>query len=439
VKNEKHYDVEFTEGAFVPVKYWTRGVAVEEAAKEQIRKLSHMPFLHKHVAVMPDCHHGRGSTVGTVIATKGAIIPAAVGVDLGCGMMALETTLTASELPDTLAGVRAAIERAVPAGRTNDGGPNDVGAWRAEGIPDEVQATYKQTLASGLETILAKHPKIRGRYELRSMAHLSTLGTGNHFIEVCVDERDRVWVMLHSGSRGIGNRIGTYFIEKAKEEMRRFFVNLPDEDLAYLPDGSKYFDDYMEAVSWAQDYAHVNRLLMMKATVRAIEGALGMEMLHPIGTPAWPPTQPITGLVVNCHHNYVARERHFGEHVLITRKGAVRAMAGDMGIIPGAMGRASYIVRGKGSEDAFHSCSHGAGRLMSRGEAKRRFTVADHVKATEGVECLKDASVLDETPDAYKPLTDVMAAQADLVEIVHTLRALVCVKGGGSTEPGARS
>jgi tRNA-splicing ligase RtcB len=326
-------------------------------------------------------------------------------------MIAARTSLKASDLPDSLKGIRAAIERAVPHGRTDNGGKNDRGAWHD--LPARNEDIWKRQRV-GYEQICAKHPRIdRGRH----VEHLGTLGTGNHFIEVCLDEQERVWIMLHSGSRGIGNRIGSYFISLAKEEMRRWHINLPDMDLSYLAEGSAYFDDYVEAVGWAQRYAMMNRQLMMDAVV---EGLRSVAELPPFET----------GVVaVNCHHNYVAREHHYGADVYVTRKGAVSARTGEMGIIPGSMGARSYIVRGKGNPESFHSCSHGAGRAMSRTEAKRRFTVEDHVRATEGIECRKDADVVDETPMAYKSIDAVMEAQRDLVEIVHTLKQLVCVKG----------
>jgi tRNA-splicing ligase RtcB len=393
------------------IKAWTNGVAVEPAAVQQLRNIASLPFIHKWVAVMPDVHVGIGATVGSVIPTLGAIIPAAVGVDIGCGMMAVRTTLDASDLPDSLHEIRTAIESAVPHGRTDNGGRNDRGAWRH--LPAAVGTAWA-TLKPDYDTIVAKHPRV-GRGV--AAEHLGTLGTGNHFIEVCLDEADHVWFMLHSGSRGVGNRIGRYFIELAKQEMRRWYVNLPDQDLAYLSEGSVGFDDYVEAVHWAQSYARTNRELMMEAIV----GAVASTGLVP----------PFTANLeaVNCHHNYVAREHHYGQNVLVTRKGAVRARLGDLGIIPGSMGAASYIVRGLGNPESFTSCSHGAGRAMSRTEARRRFTVEDHVAATAGVECRKDADVIDETPAAYKPIDAVMRAQADLVEVVHTLRQVVCVKG----------
>ena len=393
----------------VPIKAWIKGVPIEDAAAQQLRNVARLPFVFKHVAAMPDVHWGMGATVGSVIATKGAIVPAAVGVDIGCGMAAAMTGLTAADLPDSLAAMRSAIEAAVPHGRTDNGGKNDRGVWGEGG------AGIDGELAAGLAAIVAKEPKL-GRAAQRAPAHAGTLGTGNHFIEVCLDEADRVWVMLHSGSRGIGNAIGSRFIELAKAEMRRWFVNLPDQDLAYLPEGSQHFDDYVEAVGWAQDYARANRELMMRATVAAMQVSLGRMFEAGV-------------VAVNCHHNYVSRERHFGENVLVTRKGAVRAREGDLGIIPGSMGAKSFIVRGKGNPESFMSCSHGAGRKMSRAAAKKAFTLADHAAATAGVECRKDEGVLDETPGAYKAIDDVMAAQEDLVEIVHTLRQVLCVKG----------
>jgi tRNA-splicing ligase RtcB len=393
------------------VKAWTDGVEFEESARKQVENLANLPFVHRHVAVMPDVHAGIGATVGSVVPTIGAIIPAAVGVDIGCGMIATRTNLVASDLPDNLHAMRSAIEAAVPHGRTDQGGANDRGAWG--NVPAWVGTVFKNTLDESYCRITDKHDKLAHRGVL---SQLGTLGTGNHFVEVCLDEKQRVWIMLHSGSRGVGNRIGSYFIEKAKEEMRRWYINLPDIDLAYLPEGSDLFNDYVEAVDWAQNYALHNRIIMLEATADAMETVLGRRV-------------DIGVLAVNCHHNYVEKEHHFGKNVWVTRKGAVRARQGDLGIIPGSMGARSYIVRGKGNADSFHSCSHGAGRKMSRGEAKRRFSIADHEVATAGVECRKDADVVDETPAAYKDIDAVMAAQADLVEVVHTLKQVLCVKG----------
>lgn len=397
----------------VPIKAWTKGVALEKEAHQQLINVAKLPIIFKWIAVMPDVHWGMGATVGSVIPTKGAIIPAAVGVDIGCGMVAARTSLKAEDLPEDLKEIRSNIEQAVPHGRTADGGPGDRGAW---GEPPHEQLKAWRHLNPTFKDIVEKHPKIGGK-RVNHVNHLGTLGTGNHFIELCLDQSNDVWIMLHSGSRGIGNRIGTYFIELAKEDMAKHVKDLPDKDLAYLKEGSQHFDDYVTAVSWAQDFARTNRQLMLEAVVEALAMSKGV------------PPFTITSEVVNCHHNYVTQEEHYGEKVLVTRKGAVRAAKGDMGIIPGSMGAASFIVRGLGNPESFNSCSHGAGRAMSRGAAKKKFTVDDHVKATAGIECRKDVDVIDETPAAYKPIADVMDAQKDLVEVVHQLRQIVCVKG----------
>ena len=392
------------------IKAWTQGVPVEDKAIEQLRNTASLPFIHHHIAVMPDVHLGLGATVGSVVPTHRAIIPAAVGVDIGCGMMAVQTTLSASDLPDSLAAVRNAIELVVPHGRTHRGGAGDRGAWHD--VPAATGAVWGEQLAADYARIGEKHPKLGKGNDLN---HLGTLGTGNHFIELCLDEADKVWILLHSGSRGVGNRIGTYFIELAQKEMQRFFITLPDRNLAYFAQGTEHFDDYVEAVGWAQRFARLNRELMMAAVVRALASEL--------------PPFSLGELAVNCHHNYVEREHHFGENVWVTRKGAVRAREGDLGIIPGSMGARSFIVRGKGNPDSFCSCSHGAGRVMSRTAARKRFTVEDQVRETAGVECRKDIDVIDEIPLAYKSIDAVMAAQADLVDVVHTLKQVVCVKG----------
>ncbi|MBL8151103.1 MAG: RtcB family protein, partial [Blastocatellia bacterium] len=325
--------------------------------------------------------------------------------------MAVQTSLNARDLPDNLFNIRAAIENAVPHGRTNNGGKNDRGAWAS---PPETHLNAWNNLTPRYNKIIEKHPKIgRGN----DLSHLGTLGTGNHFIEICLDEDYSVWFMLHSGSRGVGNRIGSYFIELAKEDMRKWFINLPDQDLAYLPAGTEHFDDYFEAVNWAQEYAFTNRQVMMQSVIKAVrESGEVPEFVAEIQS-------------INCHHNYVAQEEHYGENIFVTRKGAVRAKAGDMGIIPGSMGAKSYIVRGLGNAESFNSCSHGAGRAMSRNAARKMFTVEDHIAATKGIECRKDAEVIDETPGAYKDIDAVITAQADLVEIAHTLRQVLCVKG----------
>lgn len=405
-----NYDV-LQEGNSAPIKMWTQGVPVEEEAKKQLLNAANLPFIYKWMAAMPDVHLGKGATIGSVIPTKGAIIPAAVGVDIGCGMIAVKTSLVASDLPDNLAPLRAAIERAVPHGRSVGRGRRDEGSW--ENPPPEADAAWS-LLVDDFKIITDKYPRLKNT---NNHKHLGTLGTGNHFIEVCLDETQQVWFMLHSGSRGVGNAIGEHFIALAKKDMERWFINLPDKDLAYFAEGTEHFDDYFFAVEWAQRFAKQNRELMMQNVIKAVR-----SLIH----------KPFTAdmLAVNCHHNYVAREKHFGaNNVLVTRKGAVSARKDELGIIPGSMGACSFIVRGLGNEESFHSCSHGAGRSMSRNEAKRRFTMEDHAKATEGVECRKDADVVDETPAAYKPIEAVMHAQRDLVEVVHTLKQVVCVKG----------
>ncbi|MBC3452551.1 RtcB family protein [Pseudomonas mosselii] len=391
-----------------PIKLWTDGVPVEDDARKQLMSTAKMPFIFKHLAVMPDVHLGKGSTIGSVIPTVGAIIPAAVGVDIGCGMIAARTSLHARDLPDNLHGLRTAIEKAVPHGKTF--GRRDQGAW--DNVPNQADQVWSG-LAGRFKAITDKHPRLE---KTNNRQHLGTLGGGNHFIEVCLDEADRVWFMLHSGSRGVGNAIGNLFIELAQADMRQHMVNLPDRDLAYFEEGSRHFADYVEAVEWAQDFARHNRELMMQAVVAATRKVLGKPFEASLEA-------------VNCHHNYVQKEQHFGREVLVTRKGAVSAQKGQLGIIPGSMGAKSFIVRGLGNEEAFCSCSHGAGRVMSRTKAKSRFTVEDQQRATAHVECRKDKDVIDEIPMAYKDIDAVMQAQRELVEVVHTLRQVVCVKG----------
>ena len=390
---------EISEG-LVPVKVYTG--EIEPAARLQLVNISKLPVVHHHVAAMPDVHLGIGATVGSVIPTKQAIIPAAVGVDIGCGMMAAQLSLTAKDLDEaSLRKVFNQISRDVPVGF----GQHDDGRDAAK--------RFKKDLTR----IMQKHPGIGKRVGRKShwAQQLGTLGGGNHFIEICLDESDRVWVMLHSGSRGIGNAIGTYFIELAKKDAEKNNVALPDRDLAYFPEGAQHFDDYVEAVGWAQDYARANREEMMDLVLDALHRHL--------------PPFDVTGAAVNCHHNYVERETHYGEKVWLTRKGAIRAGAGDLGIIPGSMGARSYIVRGKGSPESFHSCAHGAGRRMSRNAAQKQFSLKDLEEQTQGVVCRKDKGVIDEIPGAYKNIDEVMANQSDLVEVVHTLKQVVCVKG----------
>jgi len=387
----------------VPVKIYTG--EIEPAARAQLVNVSKLPIVHHHVAAMPDVHLGIGATVGSVIPTLHAIIPAAVGVDIGCGMMAARLSLSADRLDErVLKKTFDQVSRDVPVGFAQHGDRD---------VRDHAAKRFKKQLGS----ILEKHPGIQKRKGKKSSwAHqLGTLGGGNHFIEICLDESGQVWVMLHSGSRGIGNAIGTYFIELAKKDALKNNVHLPDADLAYFPEGAQHFDDYVEAVGWAQDYARANREEMMDLVLEAMRRHL--------------PAFEVTGAAVNCHHNYVERERHFGEEVWLTRKGAIRARAGELGIIPGSMGARSYIVRGKGAAESFHSCAHGAGRKMSRNAARKAFSLEDLRTQTEGVVCRKDKGVLDEIPGAYKNIDEVMANQSDLVEVVHTLKQVLCVKG----------
>lgn len=412
-----------TDEMAVPAKLWEGpGVVFEEGAMKQVTNVASLPFIHKWVALMPDGHWGRGATVGSVIPTHKAIIPAAVGVDLGCGVVALKTSLRAENIKaHEREKIYDQIHKRVPNGRTNNGGPNDRGAWHD--VPEAVANVWKADFEAEYSRLCEKHPKI---FHRQNVKHLGTLGTGNHFLEVSEDQDGHVWLMLHSGSRGIGNRIGMYFIERAREEMEKYFIHLPDRDLAYLVEGSPLFQDYVDAVHWAQEFARVNRELMMGGVIQAVRHVVGRfdhSMQENKGLP-----------IVNCHHNYVEKENHYGENVWVTRKGAVRARVGDWGIIPGSMGAKSYIVEGKGNPESFSSCSHGAGRAMSRTEAKRRFTLKDHRQATVGVVCSKDKDVLDETPGAYKDIDAVMAAQADLVDVRYTLKQFVCVKGPGEED-----
>ncbi|WP_454725806.1 RtcB family protein [Delftia acidovorans] len=394
----------------VPIKMWTKGVPVEDEARRQLENAARLPVVFKHVAAMPDVHLGIGATVGSVIPTIKAIIPAAVGVDIGCGMMAAKTTLRAEDLPDSLGPLRSAIEQAVPHGSVPRHRGRDPGSW--ENPPVSVDQVWA-TLADEFDLLCELHPRLANT---NNRKHLGTLGSGNHFIEICLDEAGFVWFMLHSGSRGVGNAIGTHFIELAKKDAELHQRNLPDKDLAYFEEGARYFGDYVRGVSWAQKFAMRNREVMMANLIATVRKVIAKPFESHVEA-------------VNCHHNYVQQERHFGQDVFITRKGAVSARRGELGIIPGSMGARSYIVRGLGNPESFESCSHGAGRVMSRTKAKKMFSVADHIKATEGVECRKDANVVDEIPMAYKDIDAVMAAQQDLVEVVHTLKQVVCVKG----------
>ncbi len=386
-----------------PVKIYTRNI--DNTALTQLKNISQLPFIHSHIAAMPDAHAGIGATVGSVIPTINAIIPAAVGVDIGCGMMAVQLSLTSAQLPDSLTDMRFAIERAIPVG---------LSAHKTVSIRESAC----KKIESDVNRLFDKHPTLlKMQKNPRQMwaKQMATLGSGNHFIEVCIDEYKKVWVMLHTGSRGIGNSIGRYFIQQAKKDMQGHMHNLPDKDLAYFQEGNPHFLDYIDAVNFAQEYARLNREEMMKLVLRAIKPHL--------------PDFNLEKKAINCHHNYVEKEHHYGKEVYVTRKGAINAERGKLGIIPGSMGTKSYIVRGLGSEESFCSCSHGAGRIMSRTEAKRRFRKDDLITQTQGVECRKDKHVIDEIPAAYKDIDQVMENQTDLVTIEHTLKQVLCVKG----------
>lgn len=382
------------------IKGWFDYVPVEEEAIQQLKNLADMPFIHKWVSAMPDAHLGKGACVGSVIATDKAIIPASVGVDIGCGMIAIKTDLKADDLPEDLHKLRCDIEKSVPVGMSSH------------------KDTHVFTVASVTSDFIAEAKNITEKANIslkNAWVQLGTLGGGNHFIEICLDEDCFVWIMLHSGSRGIGNKLGRYYIEKAKEEMSCFYINLVDKDLAYLPEDSRYFNDYINALDWCQKYAFLNREIMLKLVVEALEKN----------------TKPFNHhlLAINCHHNYVSKEKHYGKNVYVTRKGAVSARKGEFGIIPSNMGNASYIVRGLGNEESFCSCSHGAGRVMSRTQAKKEISKEEHLASVAGVECRSDDSILDESPKAYKNIEDVMRSQSDLVEIVTKLKQVLCVKG----------
>ncbi len=403
----------FIQEGGVPIKAWTKGVSLDDNAKQQLVNTSKLPFIFKHVAALPDVHFGMGATVGSVVATSGAIVPACVGVDIGCGMMAVKTNITASMLPDNLHQIRCEIEAAVPHGRTDNGQAGlDKGGWKK--IPTSVLNIWNNELAASYNGLIATHPEVEAK---NTINHLGTLGTGNHFIEICLDEDQNVWIMLHSGSRGPGNRIGMFFIEEAKKEMEKYFIGnyLPDKDLSYLVEDTKIFRTYTTAVWWAQHYAQLNREIMMANVADVLRKY-------------WPNLNGDEA-AINCHHNYIAKEHHFGSNVWVTRKGAVRARVGDLGIIPGSMGTGSFIVEGLGNPDSFNSCSHGAGRVMSRGEAKKKISMEDHAKAMVGIEARLDADIIDESPAAYKEIGAVMKAQDDLVRIKTRLRQIINVKG----------
>ena len=386
-------------GRNVPIRLWAPLEEVDSRVIDQLKNVAALPWVAHHVAVMADVHAGRGATVGSVIAMRGAVAPAAVGVDIGCGMAAVRTSLRAEQLPDNLRPLRLAIEEAIPVGKEAHGSP----AWRS--APEELRSAG-EALMEGFAA-LATQPNAE-----RASCQIGTLGGGNHFVEVCLDTSDTVWLMLHSGSRGVGARLAEHHIEVA----RRLHHNqaLVDRDLAVFLAGTPPFESYRRDLFWAQSYALLNRRMML-------------HLLAKVMRRFWP--KIVLDEAISCHHNYVAEEMHFGEELLLTRKGAIRAGRGELGIIPGSMGTKSYIVRGLGNPHSFESASHGAGRRMSRTEAKRRFTLADLRDQTEGVECRKDSGVIDEAPKAYKNIDHVMAHQDDLVEIVAELKQIVCVKG----------
>jgi len=397
-----------------PIKAWVNGVTFEDEALQQLVQVANLPFIFKHVAAMPDVHAGMGATIGSVIATKGAVIPAAVGVDCGCGVRAARLVLTKGEITPYVKEAFDKISGTIPNGRTDHGGINDIGRWgRHHPVPAMVSQQWADRLAQRYNDITSRHSFLGS--DKVSWEHLGTLGSGNHFCELCVDQDNNVWIMIHSGSRGPGNRIGSYFIQRAKEECRKWFVSLPDPNLSYFPKDTELYQEYMYALDWALDFAHINRQIMLSLVVEAVQDILG--------------TQIDIDFNIDCHHNYAAMENHYGQNVLVTRKGAVRARKKDYCIIPGSMGDKSYICKGLGNKDSFESCSHGAGRSMSRTKARKSITLDDHKTKTDGIVCCKTESVLDESPDAYKDIGDVISAQADLVDPVYILKQILCVKG----------
>lgn len=381
-----------------PIKLWVGDLdGVEESALTQLKNVASLPFIHKWVSVMPDVHLGKGASIGSVVASKGAVVPALVGVDIGCGMMAAKLDLKASDLPDNLGGLRSMIESVVPVGNVNGSFKKDMG----------VRLDFRElTVADEL-----KHSSL-----VRATRQLGTLGGGNHFIELCLDENQDVWVMLHSGSRHIGAAVANRHIDKAKQWMKNMFITLPDPDLAYFASSQPEYQAYLNDVMWCQEYARNNRTKMFYNIMTQIDKYFD----KPVN---------LVGNVTSCHHNYISIENHYGENVVVTRKGAVQAREGQLGIIPGSMGTKSYIVRGKGNKESFCSCSHGAGRAMSRTAARKKFTLDDFNKQTAGVECRKEEELIDEIPAAYKDIDTVMENQKELVDIVHTLKQVMCIKG----------
>jgi tRNA-splicing ligase RtcB len=388
---------------------WTYPAEVESAALDQLRTIADLPYIHHHVAVMPDVHLGKGATVGSVVAMRDAVSPAAVGVDIGCGMAALRTSLTAADLPDDLGAVRSAVEAAIPVGHLG----HATVSKRVRGYRD-LWSTFADL-----------HPAVAGRLD-RAMAQMGTLGSGNHFVELCLDTDDVVWLMLHSGSRNIGKELAEVHIRAAKQLPHN--TGLPDRELAVFLAGTPEMAAYRRDLDWAQAYARRNRETMLALYVEALRGFFP-HMRVPAVAEQGPHAGERAFAETNCHHNYMAEEHHYGADVLVTRKGAISARAGEYGIIPGSMGTRSYIVRGLGNAESFQSASHGAGRRMSRNRAKKMFTADDLAAQTAGVECRKDAGVVDEIPAAYKDIDQVIAYQHDLVEVAAELHAVLCVKG----------
>lgn len=390
--------MQVTQAGGKPIKIWVGDLSeVEDQAMQQMFRVSRLPFIFKHISGMPDIHMGKGAAVGSVIASKGAIVPSLVGVDIGCGMLAAKLNIKASDLPDSLKKIRDQIERDVPVGHNSH----------------KSYQNMKGLMWDGLS--MYHNGKLEGVSMERALMQIGTLGGGNHFIEICLDESDDVWIMLHSGSRNIGKTVAEQHIERAKGLMKDMYIKLEDPELAYFAQGTQEYQNYVNDVLWCQEYAMKNRQAMFDLVMNAIRRHI--------------PQVQFVGAVTSCHHNYVSIENHFGENVIVTRKGAIQAREGQLGIIPGSMGTKSYIVKGLGNKESFCSCSHGAGRKMSRSEAKRQFTVEDLIKQTEGVECRKDEGAIDEIPGSYKDIDEVMFNQKDLVEIVHTLKQVMCVKG----------
>lgn len=429
---QKNYNVRASAGR-VPIKLWNKHVTIEDAALKQLDEVASMPFVKPFVAAMPDTHWGMGATVGSVIPTVGAVMPAAVGVDIGCGMMAVRTNLTLDKVEGFIAShckrfvlsmpyVFDLISKAVPHGRTDNGGKNDIGAWPELTVPDDIINIWDKQFADSFAELAKRHP---GAISKNAERHLGTLGTGNHFIEVCteIDNPDsNLWVVIHSGSRGLGNRIGTYFTKLAGDLCKTWGVVLPNKDLGYLPVGTPQYDDYISAVKLAQKFAWWNRIIMMGRVLKAIGAEESGPAVYGHDGDGVPST-------THMHHNYMDQIRYGNLDINLTRKGAVDASEGNWVIIPGSMGAKTYIGRGLGNKDSFFSCSHGAGRAMSRTQALKTFTVAMHEAETAGVYCNKTKAVLDETPGAYKDIDAVMESQSDLVEPVLKLKQIVCVKG----------